>query len=69
MAAEKKMPRVVDWREAFDDCFAALKNVSGMEVVIHCFTGRRDELSKWLELGFYISFSGAATFKNAGNIE
>ncbi len=34
--------------------------------VQHCFTGSRAYAERLLELGFYISFSGIITFKNAG---
>jgi TatD DNase family protein len=33
--------------------------------IIHCFTGTRDFGQACLDLGFYISFSGILTFKNA----
>jgi TatD DNase family protein len=36
-----------------------------MRGVIHCFTGDYDAARDYLELGFYISFSGIITFKNA----
>ena len=34
--------------------------------VQHCFSGSRDFAERLLELGFFISFSGIVTFKNAG---
>lgn len=34
--------------------------------VIHCFTGGYEAAKTFLNLGFYISFSGIVTFKNAG---
>ena len=33
--------------------------------VIHCFTGDYDAARDYLDLGFYLSFSGIITFKNA----
>jgi TatD DNase family protein len=33
--------------------------------VIHCFTGDYQAAKAFLDLGFYISFSGIVTFKNA----
>jgi len=36
--------------------------------VIHCFTGAEDAAREFLDLGFYISFSGILTFKNAGSL-
>lgn len=36
--------------------------------VIHCFTGTLNEAKEFLDLGFYISFSGIVTFKNATDL-
>ena len=33
--------------------------------VVHCFGGSRETAKILLDLGFYISFTGAITFKNA----
>jgi len=33
--------------------------------VIHCFTGDYDAARVYLDLGFYLSFTGIITFKNA----
>jgi TatD DNase family protein len=33
--------------------------------VIHCFTGTRAEARDFLDIGFFLSFSGIVTFKNA----
>ena len=33
--------------------------------VIHCFTGDYDAARNYLDLGFYLSFTGIITFKNA----
>jgi TatD DNase family protein len=33
--------------------------------VLHCFTEDRETAGKLLDLGFYISFSGIVTFRNA----
>jgi TatD DNase family protein len=34
--------------------------------VIHCFTGNYEAACSYLDLGFYLSFTGIITFKNAG---
>jgi TatD DNase family protein len=36
--------------------------------VMHCWGGSPEETQWFLDLGFYISFSGIVTFKNATNI-
>jgi TatD DNase family protein len=41
----------------------------GLTGVIHCFTGTKDEAREFLDVGFYISFSGIVTFKNALNVQ
>jgi len=33
--------------------------------VIHCFTGNYEAARAYLDLGFYLSFTGIITFKNA----
>lgn len=35
---------------------------------MHCFCEGKDEARKALDLGYYISFSGIVTFKNAENV-
>ncbi len=37
--------------------------------VMHCWGGTPEETKWFLDLGFYISFSGIVTFKNARNIQ
>ena len=68
-------PVVVHTREADADTVQLLKDFArawpgeaGRVGVIHCFTGSADLASRLLDLGFYISFSGIVTFKNAGDL-
>ena len=65
IARERNLPLVVHERESFDACASLLKETSGMKVIIHCFSGGREHLERWLDMGFYISFSGTVTFKKA----
>ena len=37
--------------------------------VMHCWTGNPDETQRFLDLGFFISFSGIVTFKNATQVK
>ncbi len=36
---------------------------------MHCWSGNPEETQWFLDLGFYISFSGTVTFKNAKTIQ
>jgi TatD DNase family protein len=56
-------PVVIHTREAAADTFALLRAAGPtLTGVIHCFTGTLDEARQALDLGFYISISGIATF-------
>jgi TatD DNase family protein len=66
-ARETKLPLVVHERDAFPDALELLRQEGGSEVpgVIHCFTGDLAAAQAYLDLGFYLSFTGIVTFKNA----
>ncbi len=55
-------------RDAYEDMDKVLaKNADKLKngVVMHCFSGSRETAQKYVGMGFYISFSGSVTFKNA----
>jgi TatD DNase family protein len=67
-AREARLPLVVHTRDAEDDTIAILREAqekSPITGVIHCFTGTARLAGAALELGFYISVSGIATFKKS----
>jgi len=71
-ARASRLPIVVHTRDAEDDTAAILRE--GLEEgaftgVIHCFTSSAAFARIALDLGFYISFSGIVTFKNAQDLQ
>lgn len=60
-------PLIIHMREAGRDTLRILNEERAGEVggVMHCFTGSWEEAEAAIDLGFYISFSGIVTFKNA----
>jgi TatD DNase family protein len=64
------LPLVVHTRSASDDTVAILKEEGGEQAggVFHCFTETQEVARSALELGFYVSFSGILTFKNASEL-
>ena len=68
LARETNLPVVIHCRDAFDDLFeiadAEFAN-SEKALVLHCFTGGKEEAKKALDRGYYVSFSGIATFKKS----
>ncbi|MDP2606881.1 MAG: TatD family hydrolase [Deltaproteobacteria bacterium] len=67
LAQETGLPIVVHERDAAQDVADLLRTEGGgtLRGVIHCFTGNYEAACAYLELGFYISFTGIITFKNA----
>lgn len=67
VAKELKKPLIIHTRDAMADTLAIMREENAQEVggVMHCFSGNWDEAQQAIELGFYISFSGVVTFKNA----
>ncbi|WP_373740606.1 TatD family hydrolase [Neisseria sp.] len=68
-ANQSGLPLVVHTREAAADTVRMLKEHRAHAGVIHCFTENTDTAKAALDLGFYISFSGIVTFKNAADIQ
>lgn len=66
-ARELGKPLIIHTRNARADTVAILREENASEVggVIHCFTEDYDTAARCLDLGFYISFSGILTFRNA----
>jgi TatD DNase family protein len=62
------LPVIVHTRDADDDTIAILQDEmekGAFRGLIHCFTGTQRLADAALALGFYISVSGIATFKNS----
>ena len=63
-------PLVIHTRSASDDTLAILREEGGEAPggVFHCFTETQAVADAALDLGFYISFSGILTFRNAEDL-
>ncbi len=63
LASETGLPVVVHAREADDDVAAALRGMpAGTLGVLHCFTGGERAFDEAMAAGWYVSFSGIASF-------
>jgi TatD DNase family protein len=60
-------PLVIHTRNAAEDTLRIMREENAQKVggVMHCFTENLEVALQAIELGFYISFSGIITFKNA----
>ena len=67
VAKELKKPLIIHTRSAQKDTLSILRSEGAGSVggILHCFTETWDMAKEAIDLGFYISFSGIVTFKNA----
>jgi TatD DNase family protein len=67
IAKELNMPVIIHCRKAFEETMEVLDNHAGQveKIVFHCFSGSAEQVRIVLDKGYYISFTGVVTFKNA----
>lgn len=67
LARELRLPVIIHDRDAHEDTLRVLKKtkLGAAGGVLHCFSGSWEMARACLDLGFYISFAGPVTFKNA----
>ncbi|MDF7675583.1 TatD family hydrolase [Neisseriaceae bacterium ESL0693] len=68
-ANQSNLPLIIHTRDAAEDTLQLLRSHQAEQGVIHCFTENTAFAKAILDLGFYISFSGIVTFKNAQDIQ
>jgi TatD DNase family protein len=64
-------PLIIHTRAAAEDTIRIMREENAQRVggVMHCFTESIDVAMQAIALGFYISFSGIVTFKNAASLK
>ena len=69
LAIELDLPVIIHCRDAAEPMLAELRRRAEKGTcprgVMHCWGGTPEEMAAFLELGFYISFSGVVTFPKA----
>ncbi len=65
LAEKLGVPVIIHDREAHGDCLEIIKKFSAVKGVFHSFSGSAEMARELVLLGWYISFSGTVTFKNA----
>lgn len=65
-----KKPLIIHARAAHQDTVSLMRSFNAQDCggVMHCFCDEVEMAKECLDLGFYISFSGIATFKAADNV-
>ena len=65
LADEINKPVVIHTRDAMADTIDILRANKNNTGIIHCYSGSRESAKILLDMGYYISFAGPLTFKNA----
>lgn len=65
LAEDLDLPVIIHDREAHGDCFEILIKHKRARGVLHSFSGSAEMAQELVRRGWYISFSGVLTFKNA----
>ncbi len=72
VARSLNLPVIVHCRDAASQAIELLNQFwqshGSVQGVMHCWSGTPEETQRFLDLGFYISFSGIVTFKNAQQV-
>lgn len=71
VALELDLPVIIHTRDAREDTLDRLRPFAdkGGRGVLHCFTESLEMARAAIDFGFYISFSGIVTFKNAAELQ
>jgi TatD DNase family protein len=66
-----KKPLIIHTRSAADDTLRIMREEGAAQIggVMHCFTESLEVAQQAISMGFYISFSGIVTFKNATQLK
>ena len=72
LARQLKLPVIIHCRDAARPMVQLLERFwqqqGPVNGVMHCWSGTPEETQLFLDLGFYVSFSGIVTFKNAAQV-
>ncbi len=65
LAQELLLPVIIHDRDAHGDSLAVVESHPKVRGVFHCYAGSVEMAKKLVDLGYYISFTGVITYKNA----
>ena len=68
LARALELPVIIHDREAHGDCFETVLKYPEVKGVFHSYSGSAEMALELVKRGWYISFSGTLTFKNAAQV-
>lgn len=69
MAQKYGLPVIIHDRDAHGDCFDMIRKYPDVKGVFHSYSGSREMALDLVRRGWYISFSGVISFKNAPRVK
>ena len=69
LAIKYDLPVVIHDRDAHGDCFDIILKYPNVRGVFHSYSGSAEMAKELIKRGWYISFSGVVSFKNAAKIK
>ena len=69
MALEYDLPIIIHDRDAHGDCFDIVTKYPEVRGVFHSYSGSAEMAKELVRRGWYISFSGVVSFKNAAKVK
>ena len=69
LAERLSIPVIIHDREAHGDCFDTICRYPSVKGVFHSYSGSAEMAKELIRRGWYISFSGVLTFKNAAKVK
>mgnify|MGYP003752422607 FL=1 len=68
LARDLGLPVIVHDREAHGDCMEIIRSFPGLRGVLHCYSGSAEDAMTYARMGWYLSFTGVVTYKNARKV-
>lgn len=68
LTKELGLPAIVHCREAVEDVWTIVNHVKPAKLVIHCCTEKWEDVKRFVDAGYLLSFTGIVTYPKAGDI-
>ena len=65
LARRLKLPAIIHERDAGGECLEIVREFGDVSGVCHCYSGSLEQAKVLIGLGWYLSFTGVITYKNA----
>ncbi len=69
IANKYNKPIIIHSRSAAKDTYDTLKEYARTNVLMHCYSDSLEMMREYQKLGYFISFTGVVTFKNANKVK